>query len=63
MTDHTRRLTQLQQDYDRLKKDFTLSTLKFSREFLELKAQLDASVKMQGAEPSSTPLAPQGSKE
>lgn len=52
MTDEAHRLQRLQQDYDRLKKDFTLSTLKMSREFLELKNQLDALIKMQGSEPN-----------
>jgi len=58
MTDHQRRINQLQLDYDRLKRDFTLTTLRLAREFTEVKAQLDALIKMQGMEPDSAPATP-----
>lgn len=58
MTDHQRRLHQLQLDYDRLKRDFTLTTLRLAREFIEVKAQLDALIKMQGVESGCAPAAP-----
>lgn len=60
MTEPLRQLTQLRHDYDSLKREFTICTLKTSRQLHELKSRLEQQERMASSLlPLRLPLAPQ----